>query len=83
MSRASGPTRSATHMDVDALIKAYTTLPAVEQSLFASVVRAHQVFNAHEWRDELARRHQQIERGDSVDLAAVERLIRQLETRYA
>ena len=47
------------------------------------VVRAHQKFNTHEWRDELARRHQRIDRGDSVDLDSIERLIRQLDTRSA
>jgi len=70
-------------MDVDALIKAYNALPVVEQSMFAAVVRGHQVFNAPEWREELARRHQQIDRGTSVTLDAVERLIRQLEIRTA
>ncbi len=71
------------NMDVDALIKAYATLPAVDQSMLAAVVRAHQLFNTHEWRDELARRHQRIDRGDLIDLNAVERLIRQLDTRTA
>jgi hypothetical protein len=70
-------------MDVDALIKAYNALPAVEQSMLAAVVRAHQVFNAPEWREELARRHQQMDRGATVTLAAVERLIRQLDVRTA
>lgn len=71
------------NMDVDALIKAYTALPAVEQSVFAAMVRSHQVYNTPEWRDELARRNQQIDRGAGVALEAVERLIRQLEVRTA
>lgn len=70
-------------MDVDALIKAYQALPAVEQSMVAAVVRAHQVFNSSEWRSELARRNQQIDQGTSVRLDAVERLIRQLDVRTA
>lgn len=70
-------------MDVDALIKAYHALPAVEQSMFAAAVRAHQVFNTPEWRDEIARRNKQIDQGDSVSLAAVERLIRSLDVRTA
>jgi len=70
-------------MDVDALIKAYHTLPAVEQSMFAAVVRAHQVFNTPEWREELARRHQQMDRGTCASLSAVEHLIRQLDVRTA
>ncbi len=70
-------------MDVDALIKAYNALSAVEQSVFASVVRAHQVFNSPEWREELARRNQQIDKGAGVSLQAVEQLIRQLEVRTA
>lgn len=70
-------------MDVAALIKAYHSLPAVEQSMFAAMVRAHQIFNTPEWREELARRHQQMDRGATVTLAAVERLIRQLDVRTA
>ena len=70
-------------MDVDALIKAYHALPAVEQSMFAAVIRAHQVFNTPEWRSELARRNQQIDHGTGVRLDAVERLIQQLDVRTA
>lgn len=70
-------------MDVEALIKAYNALPAVEQSMLAAVIRAHQVFNTSEWRDELARRNQQIDRGSSVPLTAVEQLIKQLDVRTA
>lgn len=70
-------------MDVDGLIKAYRSLPTVEQSMFAAVVRSHQVFNTPEWREEIARRHQQIDRGAGVALAAVERIIRQLDVRTA
>jgi len=70
-------------MEVYALIKAYNALPAVEQSMFAAVVRAHQVFNTPEWREEIARRHQQIDRGTGVTLATVERVIQQLDVRSA
>jgi len=70
-------------MDVEALIKAYNSLPAVEQSMVAAVVRAHQVFNQPEWRSELARRHEQIDRGAGVGVETVERVIQQLEARTA
>jgi hypothetical protein len=70
-------------MDVEALIKAYNALPAVEQSMLAAVIRAHQVFNSPEWREELARRHQLMDRGSCATLASVERLIRQLDVRTA
>lgn len=70
-------------MDVDALIKAYNALSAVEQSMFAAIVRAHQVFNSPEWREELARRNQQIDKGAAASMQAVEQLVRQLDVRTA
>jgi hypothetical protein len=68
-------------MDLGELLKAYVDLPLREQAQFAAVVRAHQMFNSSDWKDELARRHGQIDLGREASIESVEQFVRALEMR--
>jgi len=53
-------------MGIDNLARQFAALPPHERALFASMVRAHGVFNNAAWRAELARRNRALDAGSGV-----------------
>lgn len=62
-------------MDLEALTRAYQSLPAPEQEHFAVMVRSHQIFTSPMLRRELARRHVEIDEGQGPKSEAVREVL--------
>ena len=56
-------------MGIDELARQFAALPPAERALFAAMVRAHEVFNIHTWRAEIASRHRAVDAGKAVRVA--------------
>lgn len=62
-------------MVIAKLIREYESLTPADQAIFAAAVRAHQVLNSPRWRNEIARRHEDMESGRFAKIDEVAQLV--------